>query len=271
MAALPVTCVWLATGNNPSLSLEVARRTISSRLDAGIERPWAREGFRHPSLRRWAKENRGDLVWAALTLIQAWVMAGMPRGEKTLGSYESYAEVMGGILEVADIPGFLENQDRVVREAEVEIGGWTEACQAWWTEFHDQPVGADLIFGVVVHKRLLVETWGGRNDHSGRTRFGIALAKMRDRVVGGFKILEAPADTHGKVRRYMLTELRGLRGVAGALTYPNSQSTQAPLSRVSPEIPNNQKQAGSYPPQGPATPRNNDPWDEAFEPGEEGR
>jgi len=49
-AAVPVKCTWVATANNPSLSLEVARRTVSIRLDSEVERPWERTNFKHPHL-----------------------------------------------------------------------------------------------------------------------------------------------------------------------------------------------------------------------------
>ena len=38
------------------------------------------------------KANRGQLVWAALTLCQAWVAAGKPPGKETLGMFEAWAE-----------------------------------------------------------------------------------------------------------------------------------------------------------------------------------
>lgn len=41
---------WLATGNNVTLSDEMARRTIPIRLDAGVERPEERKNFRHKHL-----------------------------------------------------------------------------------------------------------------------------------------------------------------------------------------------------------------------------
>ena len=117
-AAIPMACVWLATANNPGLSLEVARRTVAIRLDSGVEKPWQRQGFRHPKLRYWARQHRGQLIWAALTLVQAWIAAGKPAGQQSLGSYESWAEVVGGIQEVAGIPGFLGNLDKVYGEAD---------------------------------------------------------------------------------------------------------------------------------------------------------
>ena len=85
-ARVPVRCCWVATGNNPSLSSEIVRRTVRIRMDAKQDRPWLRTHFRHPNLRRWVKEHRGELVWAALTLIQAWLAAGKPSGRSTEGT-----------------------------------------------------------------------------------------------------------------------------------------------------------------------------------------
>jgi hypothetical protein len=203
-AALPVTCVWLATANNPGLSLEVARRTVSIRLDSGVEKPWQRQGFKHPKLRHWARQHRGQLIWAALTLIQAWVAAGKPVGQQSLGSYESWAEVMGGILEVAGIPGFLGNLDRVYAEADQEVLAWAEFCTAWWREFQGHLVAADSLFKLATEHRLLAEVWAGRDAHGARTAFGKALARMRDRVIGSFRARRVGVDSHTKVLSYRL-------------------------------------------------------------------
>ena len=107
---LPVRCTLAATANNPTLSDEMARRTARIRLDAGVEFPENRKGFRHTDLLAWARANRGDLIWASLTLARAWICAGRPTdGVAPLGGFESWSRVMGGILEVAGIEGFLGN------------------------------------------------------------------------------------------------------------------------------------------------------------------
>ena len=53
MARLPIRCLWIATGNNPEFSNEMARRLLRIRLDPHEERPWQRTGFRHPDLMTW--------------------------------------------------------------------------------------------------------------------------------------------------------------------------------------------------------------------------
>src|SRR5262245_6079496 len=98
------------TANNPTMSLELARRSIKIRLDPDMDRPWLNGGFRHPDLKAWADEHRAELIWAAHTLIQAWIKAGRPQYTgKLLGSYERWSAVMGGILEFHEIPGFFGN------------------------------------------------------------------------------------------------------------------------------------------------------------------
>src|SRR4029453_7625092 len=47
---VPVRCAWIASGNNPALSLEMTRRTVRIRLDAHTEEPWRRSDFRHADL-----------------------------------------------------------------------------------------------------------------------------------------------------------------------------------------------------------------------------
>lgn len=108
---VPVRCAWVATGNNPALSNEISSRIVSIRLDSGIEDPATRTNFRHPDIRQWALENRSALVWAAQTLVMAWIARGrsIAPGKPRLARFEGWSDVMGGILSVAGIPGFLSN------------------------------------------------------------------------------------------------------------------------------------------------------------------
>ena len=266
-AVQPVTCVWIATANNPGLSLEVARRTVSVRLDRGVEKPWKEQDFKHPKLRDWARQHRGELIWSALTLVQGWIAEGRPSGDAILGTYESYAEVVGGILQVAGIPGFLGNTDRVYAEADRETSEWVEFCAAWWGEFSETSLGADQLFGLATRQQLLLEVYGGRNDRSGRTRFGLALSKMRDRVVGEFRIRSADPDSHTKTARYRL-EVRELRDVAGRLGPHDSSSAIGPSNDDEAEPSSidllTENSGGQKVPQPPATSRNKpgDIWEE---------
>ena len=120
----------------------MARRSIRIRLDAGVEHPWERKDFKYPNLKGWADEHRSQLVRAALILIRAWVVAGMPRWcAKSLGSYEQWSAVMGGILENAGIEGFLGNLAEFYEVADVEGACWALFVEKWWEKFDQKAVG----------------------------------------------------------------------------------------------------------------------------------
>jgi hypothetical protein len=191
---LPVRCSWLMTANNPSFSREIARRTVRTRLNAMVDRAWKRTGFRHPNLLAWGKEHRGELVAAVLTLVQAWIAAGKPKGSVIFGSYERWAEVIGGILNVAGIPGFLGNLDAQYETVDSEGEAWRRLVEAWWEKHKGAPVSARELFA------LAVELEGfdfGKGDERAQTiSFGKQLANQRDRVIGGYCITFA-----GSVKR----------------------------------------------------------------------
>jgi len=187
--AAPVRCVWVATANNPTLSTEIARRTIRIRIDPKMDRPQLREGFRHPDLRSWGAAHRGALVAAALTLIRAWVVAGRPSGTQRLGSYEEWAQVMGGILDVAGVPGFLDNLMEVYDLADNEGTQWRAFVAAWWEQHGEAPVSAATLFELA--KTVDGFDLGKSTTERGmRTAFGMALGRQRDRLYDKWRIVK---------------------------------------------------------------------------------
>ena len=96
----------------------------------------------------WVRANRGRLVAACLTLCQAWIAAGRPRGTRTIGSYESWAQVLGGVLEVAGIEGFLGNLDEMLEASDSEGAVWRGFVSAWWDRFGTAEVGANDLYPI---------------------------------------------------------------------------------------------------------------------------
>lgn len=178
---LPIRCLWVATGNNPTFSNEMARRLLRIRLDAGVASPALRTGFRHPDLMVWVRANRARLVAGCLTLGRAWIAAGRPSGTRTIGSYESWAQIMGGVLEVAGIEGFLGNLDEMMEASDSEGGAWRSFVSAWWDRFGTAEVGTGDLFDLAANCEPPLALGPG-NDRSQRIRMGKALGKMRDRV-----------------------------------------------------------------------------------------
>src|SRR5262249_53068020 len=130
MVSVPNTALWLATGNNVELSKEMGRRVVPIRLDAGREHPEDRTGFRH-LLPAWALAHRAELVSACLSLVRAWLDARRPEGATTLGRFEAWAAVIGGIVAHAGVDGFLSNRGERVAAADRESAEWAALCSVW--------------------------------------------------------------------------------------------------------------------------------------------
>lgn len=199
MIRVPVRCVWVATGNNVTISTELARRTVRIRLDPKVETPEDREGFRHPHLLEWVGEHREDLVWAALTLIQAWLVEGKPKlkASAPLGSFEEWSNILGGILEVARIDGFLKNRRELYREADFEGQAWRAFVAEWWEQHSSKSVKSSELFEIADSIEGL--PLGSGNEQARKTSLGKRLASMRNRIIGGFRISRAGAGHGGSI------------------------------------------------------------------------
>lgn len=175
---LDVRSAWVMTANNPELSDEQARRLVPIWLDAGRVRPSERPrtAFQHPDLYEWMAAHRRDLVEAALVIIRHWLdgpyvpakEAGQSRdivrkrevygdegwgpvlGNKTFGSYEKYARVMGGLLMALDPkilgPAFLSNRSAVAADSSEDVTELAEFLAAWHGHVGSEP----LRFGQVL-------------------------------------------------------------------------------------------------------------------------
>ncbi|MBT9171973.1 MAG: hypothetical protein DDT21_00349 [Syntrophomonadaceae bacterium] len=193
MVYLANRATWLATGNNVEVSDEMARRTIPIRLDAQVERPEDRTGFKR-ELPGWAHENRPALVSACLSIAKIWIDSGQPRGAATLGRYESWAAVMGGLLDVAGYQGFLRDRARLHGAADTETQEWMATVGLWWGSSGDRAITAGDLFELVKEHDLLMSVWGGRSRTGALQRMGHALSKKRDRVFGRYVIRAAGLD-----------------------------------------------------------------------------
>ena len=194
---LPVECGWVGTGNNPRLSDEIAGRTVPCRLDAGMERPWERDAFKHPFILEWVREHRVELVHGVLVLIQHWIAAGQPLGTRTLGGFESWSRVVGGILQVAQVPGFLGNLRELHAAADTDTRGWLQLFTKWWDTLGDRPVGTADVFPLLDLEGESPIDAGLERGRTGReltaggkrAAFGSRLVERQGRIFGGFRLV----------------------------------------------------------------------------------
>lgn len=209
MLSLENHALWLMTGNNPQLSNEMSRRCIRLRIDPRIDMPWLRAGFKHPVVADWAKENRSALVHAALTLVQAWIAAGKPLHDRRLGSFEKWSEVMGGVLDVAEIPGFLGDLNELYAAADSDGQMWREFTGAWWEAYREEPKRVSELNQLCEERDLMLNLRGDGSARSQQTRLGKALGIKRDRVFNGLTIKRLSEKNHRTGILYALAPADG--------------------------------------------------------------
>lgn len=171
---LPQNTNFIVTGNNIALSGDLPRRSYWIHLDSPSSRPWQGRKFKHEDLKSWVLSARPRILSALLTMASAWFVQGKPQPKTPiLGSFEDWCRVVGGILHVAGIAGFLGNLDDLYEQADPSQEEWT-AFLAALSERYELPftvaqvirdAGADLDF-----RRLIPD--GLYNDKEPERKLG---------------------------------------------------------------------------------------------------
>ncbi len=185
---LPNRVMWIATANNPVLSREVSRRVVRIRLDARVERPWLRDGFRHTDLGQWLLSHRAEVVGALMTLVRSWIVAGTPFQRSRIGTFESWSAVLGGILQVAGVQGFLEDRRENRALLDPMEADWISLVELWRARFGSRPQLARSLLELAQSQRLLCLDPADLGSSRQRAKFARDLAGRRDRVYGSWRI-----------------------------------------------------------------------------------
>lgn len=215
---LPVRCCWAVNGNRLIFGDDMARRVYAIELDAKCARPEDREGFRHPDLMRFVRENRPALARAFLVMARAWWVAGCPAPKlKTWGSFEDFVRVVGGILEYAGVTGFLANRQEFRDAANESRHEWSAFLAALHSRFGDRTFTTKqvvdeaemraVVNGESVPGGLAATLPGDLHDAYERKRgfahrLGHALAKWSGRIIDEFQLEDAGRNTNTKSRQF---------------------------------------------------------------------
>lgn len=201
MVYLPNRALWIMTGTNLNLSLEIARRCLRIRLNPNCERPWERTDFRHLDIRNWATDHRRQLVHAVLTVIQHWIAAGRPEGSRVRGSFESWARVVGGIIEHLGLLGFLGNEAEFFAEADHESQELAAFVVAWWEKHGTVLVKARDLQALAQEHDLLAHALEGKTASARDSKFGRMLRTLHERRFDDLVVVSAPGRTGSHVYR----------------------------------------------------------------------
>lgn len=120
-----------ATGNNLQIPGDMARRVYTSRLSSDRVDLETRDRFRH-DLDTWVADNRRNLLRALLLLVRAWYDRGQPEAPRPFGfkSFGEWQRIVGGVLHLAGINGFLSTVLDVREQADSEAVD-NRACWEW--------------------------------------------------------------------------------------------------------------------------------------------
>ena len=182
----------------------MARRVVWCRLQPREERPWERRQFKHSDIKRWVRQHRPALIHAILTLIRHWFVMGQPAAPASLGSYEQWAAIVGGILHVAGIQGFLGNREALYDQLDEDTRQWSAFIVLWWEHYQDRAVSVNDLLKLATTTDSLADLPGNGSEQSRKTALGKTLASLKDRVINGCVVSVSARRNRSGARLYYL-------------------------------------------------------------------
>jgi hypothetical protein len=222
---LPLTTIWIATGNNIEFAGDTPRRTLFGHLESLEEHPEDRTDFTHPNLERFVRENRGRLAVAGLTMLRAYFAANCPEsGLRQWGSFEEWSKLIREALVFSELPDPYQASESVrktdrsaellklihagIAEADVNGVGLTTAEIERLLSRH---IGEDDVDSWPTLRMAITELCGAKTDSR---RIGYGLRRYRDRVSAGRRLTSQPG--RGGVSRWLVEPMAGHVVMAGS-------------------------------------------------------
>jgi hypothetical protein len=183
-ATVSTRVTWVVTSNNAQLCPDTASRAVMVRLDTNLENPEGRS-FKLDPL-DYIAQHRPQVQAAIITLIQLWLLEGRPQFTHRLKStrFKNWARVIGGILDTAEIGGFLQNAEKVQSQLDPESATWGRFVVAWAAISPNRTITAARLVPLAIECEVLP-----RNQKDDLAlNIGKMLQSRTDRIFAGFKI-----------------------------------------------------------------------------------
>ena len=186
-----------ANGNNLVIEGDMTRRTILSKLDAGMERPEERTFTFDPVAK--VLEDRGRYITAALTIVRAYILAGSPGKLSPLQSFTEWSDNVRSALVWLGQPDPADSINEI-RANDPILSSLRDILTAWRAVYADEKhkaadvvkrlesiLGIDPLYAeLTVLREVLLPVVGVRGVLDAR-KMGEWLRKNRGRPSGGFK------------------------------------------------------------------------------------
>lgn len=214
---------WFITGNNITLAPDTSERCLNIRLLSSEEKPHLRTGFKYPDLWDVVKERRAELLSAALCILKAYIVAGMPEQNMAKwGSFEQWSALVRGAIVWAGMPD--PSITRAELEDNADVGRHTANTFIEGWEQLQKEVGADqltardaydyLLNGAraPILRNALDEVSGGMGKLPNAHTIGRHLREYRDRNFNGKALKCLPNEKTG--HRWFVSTVNG-KGTGG--------------------------------------------------------
>ena len=179
-----------ATGNNLIVKGDLTRRSVIGRLDPRCEQPELR-AFPYDPIAD-AKENRGEIVAAALTVLRAYHIVGKPNKPAPLQSFIPWSDTVRGALLWLGQGDPVKTVTRV-RRADPQLAALRAMLSAWRCQFGNEPKTCDALieaasatYDLTSERRELrnaLLTVAGAGANINPRTLGMWLSKNKNRVV----------------------------------------------------------------------------------------
>jgi hypothetical protein len=232
---VPNASVWVATSNNCKMSPDIARRTLYIRLDSEMEHPEERADFKHQDIVEFAMNNRLLILSALSEIAERWINKGRLLGREKMGSFESWAKVVGGCLAANGVEGFLSNREQLQSSANDERDIWAAVFAHCYERYLDFPQSTSVIYDDLKETDFLSELGLIKTDEANKRSLGLMLNHRVGKIYGGTKLERTKAEH--KSARFKFLQVGGTRGTkpsissdarAGAHTYEENQKPSLP-------------------------------------------
>jgi hypothetical protein len=196
-ATVNTRALFLSSGNNVGPVQDMTRRCITINLDPGVEMPAART-FERPNLIQDVLDDRSAYVSAALTIVRAFVVAGMPHTAcRSMAGYDDWSSlcrqpllwlgmadptesVFDAMLEDPD----RETLDRLLRAWEATFGNRAAMVR--------DALGTNSTFveNIAELREVILDIAGERGEVN-RRKFGWWMKRHAGQIVDGRRFVRA--------------------------------------------------------------------------------
>jgi hypothetical protein len=185
----PTNTLFMATGNNIRPGGDLCRRTVTGRLDTGIEKPWRRTFDENPL--EFIDQHRPELIAAALTILKGTFKSGFTVSDG-LGSFEDWNRTARtavcylqklGLETVADPALSIEKS----MDEDPETGKLPALLTAWASCFYSPATVADALNTALTVSALheAIDEIAGERGSLNPRRLGRWIERNRDRIIDG--------------------------------------------------------------------------------------